>query len=224
MASINQLVSEIAHSLQQADSVPVRRAIRLAVIHNRNKLIRQSFEQHRFVDKVLQQAFKITLIDVPEGDLLNTNSLSLPIVKRSKQRVPRPIRLSEDLPFRSVRTSGITSTLEIPYIKSASQRFYSELPGFCHNVAYDYINQYLYINTTEDPSLIGLSAIIVEAAFENPFEIPEEHVEGITNYSDDDEFIISEDMINDIKKLVIETWNPEVIRETNEVPTQNLVK
>ena len=37
MASINQLVSEIAHSIQQANSVPVRNAIRLAVIHNRNK-------------------------------------------------------------------------------------------------------------------------------------------------------------------------------------------
>ena len=37
MASIEQVVSEIAHSLKQADSVPVRRAIRLAIIHNRNK-------------------------------------------------------------------------------------------------------------------------------------------------------------------------------------------
>ena len=224
MASINQLVSEIAHSLQQADSVPVRRAIRLAVIHSRNQLIRQSFEQHRFLDKVTQQAFKITLTDVPEGDLANTGSLSLPIVKRSTQRVPRPIRLNEDLPFRSVRTSGVRTTVEIPYVKSAAQRFYSELPGFCHNVAYDYINQYLYISTSEDPSLMGLGAIIVEAAFENPFEIPDEHVEGINNYSDDDEFMISEDMINTIKELVFKTWNPEVIRETNEIPVSNLVK
>lgn len=38
MASINQLVSEIAHSLQQADSIPVRRAIKLGIIHARNKI------------------------------------------------------------------------------------------------------------------------------------------------------------------------------------------
>ena len=82
----------------------------------------------------------------------------------------------------------------------------------------------MYINTIDDPSLAGIKAIIVEAAFENPFEIPEEHIEVVYNYSDDDEFMISEDMINDIKKLVLETWNPEVIRETNEIPTQNLVK
>ena len=224
MASINQLVSEIAHSLQQADSVPVRRAIRLAVIHGRNQLIRQSFEQHRYIDKSLQQSFRISLIDIPDGDIPNTENFSLPKMKRSVQRVPRPTRLSQDLPFLSVRTVGMRNTVEIPYVKVAAQKFYKVLPGFCPALEYDYINQYLYINLQNTPDLIQLGAVIVEAPFENPFEISEEHIEGVTNYSDDDEFMISEDMINNIKKLVIETWNPEVIRETNEIPTQNLVK
>lgn len=224
MASINQLVSEIAHSLQQADSVPVRRAIRLAVIHSRNQLIRQSFEQHRYLDKSTQQSFKITLIDVPDGDINGTDLLGLPKIKRSSQRVPRPTRLIEDLPFRSVRSLGITSVIEIPYIKAASQRFYKALPGFCPDIAYDYINQYLYINLQNVPQFTTLTSVVIEAAFENPFEITEEHIEGSTAYSDDDEFMISEDMVNNIKKLVFETWNPEVIRETNEIPTTNLVK
>lgn len=224
MASINQLVSEIAHSLQQADSVPVRRAIRLAVIHNRNKLIRQSFEQHRYIDKSLQQAFRITLENIPDGDIEGTADFGLPIIKRSVQRVPRPTRLSEDLPFRSVRTLGLTNNIEIPYIKAASQRFYKKLPGFCPNFAYEYINQYLYVNLQNTPELIQLGSVIIEAPFENPFEISEEHFEGTYNYTDDDEFMISEDMINDIKKLTLETFNVDVIRETNEIPTQNLVK
>ena len=224
MASINQLVSEIAHSLQQADSVPVRRAIRLAVIHSRNQLIRQSFEQHRYIDKSLQQAFRISLVDIPDGDIPNTESFNLPKMKRSAQRVPRPTRLSQDLPFLSVRTVGMSNPVEIPYVKVAAQKFYKVLPGFCPALEYDYVNQYLYINLQDSPDLIQLKAVIVEAPFENPFEISEEHIEGVTNYSDDDEFMISEDMIGNIKKLVIETWNPEVIRETNEVPTQNLVK
>ncbi|MBP3201273.1 MAG: hypothetical protein J6M39_06460 [Lachnospiraceae bacterium] len=224
MASINQLVSEIAHSLQQADSVPVRRAIRLAVIHSRNQLIRQSFEQHRYADKSLQQAFRITLIDIPDGDIPDTQRFNLPKMKRSSQRVPRPTRLNQDLPFLSVRTVGMKNPVEIPYVKTASQKFYKVLPGFCPSLEYDYINQYLYINLQNSPELIQLGAVIVEAPFENPFEISEEHVEGVNNYSDDDEFMIAEDMIGNIKKLVLETWNPEVIRETNEVPTQNLVK
>lgn len=224
MASINQLVSEIAHSLQQADSVPVRRAIRLAVIHTRNQLIRQSFEQHRFIDKSTQQSFRITLVAVPNGDIPNTKSLNLPIILRSKQRIPRPIRLSQDLPFLSVRTNGLINATEIPYIKAASQKYYNVLPGFCPAIMYDYINQYLYINAIDSPEFKLIGSVTIEAPFENPFEISEDHVEGLTTYSDDDEFMISEDMINNIKKLVLETWNPEVIRETNETPTQNLVK
>lgn len=224
MASINQLISEIAHSLQQADSVPVRRAIRLAVIHSRNQLIRQSFEQHRYADKSTQQSFRITLVTVPDGDLPDTESFDLPIVLRSEQRVPRPTRLSQDLPFLSVRTNGLTNVTEIPYIKAASQKYYNLLPGFCPALMYDYINQYLYINVSDSPEFRTLGSVIVEAPFENPFEITEEHIEKSINYSDDDEFMISEDMINNIKKLVLETWNPDVIRETNEIPTTNLVK
>lgn len=224
MASINQLVSEIAHSIQQANSVPVRNAIRLAVIHNRNKLIRQSFENHNYIDKVLQQRFRITLVDVPDADIPDTSSFDLPIIKRSKQRVPRPTRLDNNLPFLSVRTSGVDNPIEIAFVKEASSKFYKHLPGFCRNVTYDYINQYIYINTIEDDEFKNLGSIIVESSFEYPFEITEEHVEGNYNYDDDDEFMISEDMIYDIKKLTLDEMNPQIVRQTNEIPTPNLTK
>ena len=146
MASINQLVSEIAHSIQQANSVPVRNAIRLAVIHNRNKLIRQSFERHNYIDKVIQQRYRISLIDVPDGDVPNTADFDLPIIKRSTQRVPRPVRLDNNLPFLSVRTIGVENPIEVAFVKEASSRFYKHLPGFCRNVTYDYINQYIFFN------------------------------------------------------------------------------
>ena len=217
MASINQLVSEIAHSIQQANSVPVRNAIRLAVIHNRNKLIRQSFEKHNYIDKLLFNA--IYNCYVP-----NTSSFELPVIKRSKQRVPRPTRLDNNLPFLSVRTSGVNNPIEISFVKEASSKFYKHLPGFCRNVTYDYINQYIYINTIEDDEFKNLGSIIIESPFEYPFEITEEHIEGNYNYDDDDEFMISEDMIYDIKKLTLDEMNPQIVRQTNEIPTPNLTK
>lgn len=224
MASINQLVSEIAHSIQQANSVPVRNAIRLAVIHNRNKLIRQSFEKHNYIDKVIQQRFRISLISVPDGDIHGSNYFELPIIKRSAQRVPRPTRLDNNLPFLSVRTAGFENPIEIAFVKEASSKFYKHLPGFCRNVTYDYINQYIYINTIDDYQFANLGAIIVESPFEYPIEIDEEHVDGSYNYSDDDEFMISEDIIYDLKKLVLDEMNPQIVRQTNEVPTPNLIK
>lgn len=224
MASINQLISEIAHSVQQADSVPVRRAIRLAVIHNRNKLIRQSFENHGYIDKVIQQRFRISLVDVPDADLPNTNGFDLPIIKRSLQRVPRPTRLNNNLPFLSLRTAGVKNPIEIAFVKEPSARFYTHLPGFCKNITYDYINQYIYVNTINTPEFANLGSIIVESPFEYPVQIEEEHSDGNYNYSDDDEFMISEDMIYDIKKLVLDEFNPDVVRQTNEIPTPNLIK
>ena len=224
MASINQLVSEIAHSIQQANSVPARNAIRLAVIHNRNKLIRQSFEKHNYIDKVIQQRFRISLINVPDGDVPNSNYFELPIIKRSAQRVPRPTRLDNNLPFLSVRTVGFENPIEIAFVKEASSKFYKHLPGFCRNVTYDYINQYIYINTINDYDFANLGAIIVESPFEYPIEINEEHVDGNYDYSDDDEFMISEDMIYDLKKLILDEMNPQIVRQTNEIPTPNLIK
>ena len=220
MSSIAQLVSEIAHSLKQPDSVPVRKGIKLAIIHARNELIRRSYDNNHITDKVLQQRFKLSLIDVPDGDLHGTEGVIKNKVKRTAVKVPRPTRLSHNIPFHSVRTAGITNAIEIPFAKEASSKYYAKLPGMCRPATYDYINEYIYINANAHDAFAQLQAIIVESVFEYPHIIPTETVEGkfdVDNVSDNDEFLIPEDMIGNLKKLVLETWNPEVIRDTNEV-------
>lgn len=225
MASINQIVSEIAHSVQGAYSVPVRRALRLAVVHARNELIRHSFTNHRYTDKVLQQRFRVTIIDVPDGDINGVRLGELPTIKRTLQEVPRPTRLDNNLPFHSVRTTGVTNPIEIPFVKEASSKFYSHLPGICPNITYDYINGYIYINTKNDELFNKIGSIIIESVFERPDLIDiETYDKGITTISDDDEYLIPEDMINNLKKLALETYNLQIVRQTGEVPNPNLVK
>lgn len=225
MASINQIVSEIAHSVQGAYSVPVRRALRLAVVHARNELIRHSFTNHRYTDKVLQQRFRVSIISVPDGDISGLNVGDVNTIKRTSQQVPRPTRLDNNLPFHSVRTAGVTNPIEIPFVKEASSKFYSHLPGICPNLSYDYINDYIYINIKEDPLFNELGSIVIESVFEKPELIPiETYDNGITNISDDDEYLIPEDMINNLKKLALETYNLQIVRQTGEVPNPNLVK
>lgn len=225
MASINQIVSEIAHSVQGAYSVPVRRALRLAVVHARNELIRHSFTNHRYTDKVLQQRFRVTIIDVPDGDINGVGLGELPTIKRTLQEVPRPTRLDNNLPFHSVRTTGVTNPIEIPFVKEASSKFYSHLPGICPNITYDYINGYIYINTKNDELFNKIGSIIIESVFERPDLIDiETYDKGIATISDDDEYLIPEDMINNLKKLALETYNLQIVRQTGEVPNPNLVK
>lgn len=225
MASINQIVSEIAHSVQGAYSVPVRRALRLAVVHARNELIRHSFTNHRYTDKVLQQRFRVTIIDVPDGDIHGTKLGELPTIKRTLQEVPRPTRLDNNLPFHSVRTAGVINPIEIPFVKEASSKFYSHLPGICPNITYDYINGYIYINAKNDGLFNKIGSIIIESIFERPDLINiETYDKGVTTISDDDEYLIPEDMINNLKKLALETYNLQIVRQTGEVPNPNLVK
>lgn len=227
MSSLNQLVSEIAHSLRQPDSVPVRRAIKLGIIHARNELIRHSYESHKITDKVLQQRFRLTLKDVPDGDIAGTEGVVDIKIKRTVNKVPRPVRLTNNLPFHSVRTAGVANPTEIAFVKEASSKFYASLPGMCPMISYDYINGYIYINTTNAPDLSGLGSIIIESVFEYPHVIETETVEGkldIDSIDDDDEFLLPEDMIGSVKKLVLETFNAEVIRDTNEAPTNNSIQ
>ena len=130
MASVNQLVSEIAHALGQPNNYVLKQTIRSAVYHERSEKIRRSYENHRYIDKVLNQRFRVTLIDVPDGDVFGTLSSIQYQVKRTEQRVPRPVRLPNNLPFQSIRTVGYNN-LAIPFVKEANAQFYKELPGMC---------------------------------------------------------------------------------------------
>lgn len=226
MSSIAQLVSEIAHSVKQPNSVPVRRAIKLSIIHARNNLIRKSFSNHNYSDKVLQQRFRVSLIDVPDGDVYGSEGIITSTIKRTANKVPRPVRLTNNLPFHSVRTVGVTNPHEIAFVKEASAKFYNSLPGMCPVITYDYINEYIYVNIQKGSVLNNLDAIVIESIFEYPHIIETETVEGkldINAIDDNNEFLLPEDMIDAIKQIVLETWNKEIIRNTNEVPAPNIV-
>lgn len=233
MASINQLVSEIANSIQQPDSVPVRQAILLSIIHARNELIRKTYFNNKTIDRVLQQRFIATIIDVPDGDLPNTSNLQLKTIKRTKFKVPRPVRFSNGIPFNSVRTLGVASPIEIPYNNQANSIYYNFLPGMQCITDYDYINEYIYINIKND-RFNTISKIVIEGVFEKPHLIETITNESTMNDKDniltedevdyDNEFLLPEDMVETLKKTILSTFNPEIVRQTNEIPTQNLIK
>lgn len=216
MSSINQLVSEIAHSVQQADSVPVRRAIKLGIVHARAELIRKTFADHNYTDKVLRQRFRLKLIDVNDGDVEFANTkVKTNKIKRTESLVPRPIRLDNNLPFHSIRTAGVTNPVVVAFVGEGVAKFYRHLPGMKCAPTYDYLNGYIYLNNFPN----NVNYIVVESVFEYP-----NGAMKIEDINDDDEFFVSEDFHDSIKKLVLETLNANVVRDTNEVPNANLIK
>ena len=222
MASIAQLVSEMAHAVRQPNNKALRENLKLLIIQTRNEIIRRSYENHGYVDKILTQRFKVTLTDVndgevelPEGD----EDTEVNTIKRTLQKVPRPVRLTNNLPFDRVSSAGYKTNREFPYIKETSARFRSAVPGLCGMPCYDYINEYIYIFPANNKSF-DLNSIVIESAFERPNEISilngTETPDSV--WLDENEYLLSEDMIGQIKDIIYKRDLISTVRETDEIP------
>ena len=222
MASIAQLVSEIAHSVRQPNNKALRENIKLIIIQTRNEVIRRSYENHGYVDKILTQRFKVSLTTVNDGDIMlpeGYEDIDIDKIKRTTQKVPRPVRLTNNLPFDRVSSAGYRYNREFPYIKETSARFRSAVPGLCGIPCYDYINEYIYLFPAEGKT-IELNAIVIESAFEHPNIISLQNGTLTTEdiWLDENEYLLSEDMIGQIKEIIYKRDLLHNVRETDEIP------
>lgn len=222
MASIAQLVSEMAHAVRQPNNKALRENLKLLIIQTRNEVIRRNYENHGYVDKILTQRFKVSLTTVNDGDIElpeEYDDYDITKIKRTLQRVPRPVRLTNNLPFDRVSSVGFKTNREFPYIKETSARFRSAVPGLCGMPCYDYINEYIYIFPV-DCKPFELNKIVIESAFEHPNEISlinnTETPESI--WLDENEYLLSEDMVGQIKEIIYKRDLIDTVRETDEIP------
>lgn len=222
MASISMLVSEFAHSLGQPNNKALRENIKLLIIHTRNEIVRRSFENHNYVDKGLVQRFRVQLTDVNDGNIVipeEYGEVEIDKVKRTLNKVPTPVRLTNNLPFDRVSSVGYKTSREFPFIKETSARFRSSVPGLCGMPCYDYINGYIYIFPSGNNSF-DLSQIVIESAFEHPTEIQINNgeVDGMNAMMEENEFLMSEDMIGQLKEIIYKRDLLNTVRQTNEIP------
>ena len=220
MASIAQLVSEFAHSLGQPNNQALRNNIKSLIIHTRAEVIRRSYENHNYIDKGLTQRYRVSLISVNDGDIELPDGISIDKIKRTAQKVQRPVRLTNNLPFDRVSTVGYKTNREIPFIKETVARFRGSLPGMCGAISYDYINDYIYIYPASNNKALTLGAIVIESAFEHPNQIILENGDAneLDVALDDNEWILSEDMIGQIKEIIYKRDLLNQVRQTDEVP------
>ena len=216
------LVSEIAHSVKQPNNKALRENLKILILQTRNEIIRRSYENHSYVDKGLVQRFKVSLTEVYDGELElpeGFEDIDVAKVKRSLQKVPTPVRLTNNLPFDRVSSVGYRTSREFPFIKETSARFRSSVPGLCGMPCYDYINEYIYIFPV-DCKPFELDKIVIESAFEHPNEISlingTETPDSI--WLDENEYLLSEDMIGQIKEIIYKRDLIDTVRETDEIP------
>ena len=217
------MVSELAHSLGQPNNHALRENLKLLIIQTRNEVIRRSYENHGYVDKGLTQRFRVTLTDVNDGDIVLPDSIkdfvAIDKIKRTTEKVPRPVRLTNNLPFDRVSSVGYATNREFPYIKETTTRFRNSVPGLCGAISYDYINEYIYLYPARRRNL-DINQIVIESSFEHPNEISLGNGE-ITSDNliyDDNEYLIPEDMYGQIKDIIYKRDLLNQHRETDETP------
>lgn len=221
MASIAQLVSEFAHSVGQPNNRVLRENLRSLIIHTRNEIIRHSYENHGYVDKILTQRFMVSIQDVNDGDINlpeGIDSSDIQQIKRTVQKVPRPVRLTNNLPFDRVSSAGFKTNRVFPYIKETSAQFRSAVPGLCGTVCYDYINEYIYLFPVDGKS-IDIAKIVIESAFEHPNYIQQKNgdTDEWLQMIDRNEWLLSEDMIGQIKDIIYKRDLLQNVRQTDEI-------
>ena len=224
MASIAMLVSEFAHSLKQPNNKALRENIKTLMVHTRNEIIRRSYENHGYIDKGLTQRFKVSLSEFLDGEIELPSGYDYhDKIKRTVQKVPRPVRLTNNLPFDRVSSVGFKTNREFPFIKETTARFRNSVPGLCSMPCYDYINGYIYIFPANNKSF-DLDQICIESVFEQPNEIEllNNEADPMKILMDENEWLLSEDMIGQIKEIIYKRDLLNTIRETNEIP--NTVK
>ena len=224
MASIAQLVSEFAHTLGEPNNFGLRQHIKLIVAQTRNEVIRRSFENHGYVDRVLVQRYKVSLTEVNDGEIElpeGYDESDITKIKRTLQQVPRPVRLTNNLPFDRVSSVGFKTNREFPFIKETSARFRSAVPGLCAMPCYDYINGFIYLFPA-DSKPIMINKIIIESAFEHPtmIEIDNGLVDAEDILDESNEWLLSEDMIGQIKEIIIKRGLLNGNHRTNEIPNE----
>ena len=224
MASIAQLVSEFAHTLGEPNNKGLREHIKLVVCQTRNEVIRRSFENHGYVDKVLTQRYKVSLTEVNDGEIQlpeGYDDTDITKIKRTLQQVPRPVRLTNNLPFDRVSSVGYKSNREFPFIKETSARFRSAVPGLCAMTCYDYINGFIYLFPADNKALT-ISKIVIESAFEHPTQIEMDNglVDPMDILDESNEWLISEDMIGQIKEIILKRGLLSGNHRTNEIPNE----
>ena len=224
MASIAQLVSEFAHTLGEPNNFGLRQHIKLIVLQTRNEVIRRSFENHGYVDRVLTQRYKVSLTEVNDGEIElpeGYDESDITKIKRTLQQVPRPVRLTNNLPFDRVSSVGYKSNREFPFIKETSARFRSSVPGLCAMPCYDYINGFIYLFPADNKPIM-LNKIVIESAFEHPtmIEIDNGLVDAEDILDESNEWLLSEDMIGQIKEIILKRGLLNGNHRTNEIPNE----
>ena len=190
--TLNEISERIAYALNEPLNYILKENIKFSVKYWRALLIRRDVQANGLSDEFLQRIY-LDLIKVDKADACNFN-LNCTDVLRTKNPIPRPLRLKNDILFKFV---GTVDGKPFSYVE------YEEVAYTCYNkftskdIKYNYTNNYLYVfNNTK------LKKIAIQSAFSDPTEV-NQFCNTDTCYTDDMEFPCPYDMVQQIVQGIL---------------------
>lgn len=188
----NQIAERIAYALNEPLNVPLKENIKFSINNWRATLIRRDVQANGMSDGFLQR-FYVDLQKVDKADACNFN-LNCVEILRTKNPIPRPVRLKSDTLFKFVGTVDG---------KSFSQVEYEEVPYTCYkrftskDIKFCYVNEYIYIFNNTKLKKIAFQYIVAD-----PSSINNSCTDD-TCLNDDSEYPLPEDMVPQIIAAIL---------------------
>lgn len=190
--TLNQIAERVAYALNEPLNQMLKENIKFSVRYWRAMLIRRDIQANGMSDEFLQRVY-IPLIKVDKADACNFNLGDCKIL-RSENKIPKPIRVKNDVLFKFVGTVDG---------KSFTYTEYEEVPYTCYNrftskvIRYVYINEYIYIFNND-----LLKQFAIQTPFVDPYKA--NTVCGTTCFDDNSDFPCPDDMVQQIVSGILQ--------------------
>lgn len=186
MPSLNQIAHTICDRLNQPFNVMLHERKKFEVKYWRAELIRQDVNKNGLSYEFIQ-SFVTELVKVDKADncVVGINCTIL----RTATKIPKPVRLKEDVPFKYVGEVGGNASYPYTELEELKYTLANKYTG--KSIRYNYTNGYIYIfNNTK------LKYLSLQGIFTNPELVNDCVASGSTVcYNDDMEFPIADDML-----------------------------
>jgi len=195
MTTLNAQADRIANLLKEPDNHELKERIKVSFKAAVAMLIRQSFEKHGIDESVLLP-FDVELIDVKYPDTMFNSDLGIRM-KKSKYKIPTPVRFVNSAPYVSVEDGATAFT----FIHPRELKNHVSFLSIGGSVAYFVEKSHIYCCHFDPTMLLKSKYIRVVAPFENP-----EEVLGFYDMTSDWQDIILPipiDMINNITTMLL---------------------
>lgn len=151
MATLNQIVEELADALNRPFDTFLKERLKLIVRHERSRVIRQSVNKDGN-DKLFRQRYSVTVSTVDNSDSV---FLTGGTVLRTDNKIAKPIRYVTDVPF--VYVGAMDGSNSFIYCEMSELRYVGSLRNNAEAIRYNYRNGYIYVfvnNDTKDSNTI----------------------------------------------------------------------